>query len=333
LAVRIGINGFGNIGRRFLRGALDAGLEVVAINDLWDAKTLAHLLKYDSTYGTLSRDVRSADGQILVDGKGMRLTAERDPAKLAWAEAGVNVVVESTGRFKDRASAEKHIAGGAKRVVISAPAKGDDLTCVMGVNDRLYDPARHTVISNASCTTNCLAPVAKVLDEKFGIISGFMTTVHAYTNEQVILDLPHGDIRRARAAAANIIPTSTGAASAIGNVLPSLKGKLNGIAMRVPVPSVSVLDLVVKVTSPATKDEVNATFMAAAAGPLSGILAYTDEELVSSDFKGDPHSATVDGPQTMCIGDMVKVVAWYDNEWAYSMRLVDICKMIGDRGV
>jgi len=333
LAVRVGINGFGSIGRRFLRGAVAARLEVVAINDLWDTKTLAHLLKHDSTYGALHREVGFTGNALLLDGKPISVTAERDPAHIPWAAAGVDVVVESTGRFRDRAAAEKHITGGgARKVVISAPAKGDDLTCVMGVNDRLYDPARHRVISNASCTTNCLAPVVKVLDESFGILNGFMTTVHAYTNDQVILDLAHGDIRRARAAASNIIPTSTGAASAIGLVLPSLKGKLNGIAMRVPVSAVSVLDLVVRLKSPAGKDEVNAAFRTAAEGSLKGILGYTDESLVSSDFRGDPRSAIFDSPATMAIGDTVKVLAWYDNEWAYSMRLVDICKMIEDRG-
>lgn len=333
MAARIGINGFGSIGRRFLRGALAAGLDVVAINDLWDTRTLAHLLKYDSTYGTADFDVGHTENALQVSGRSLRVFAERDPGEIPWAEAGVDVVVESTGRFRDRATVEKHITrGGAKKVVISVSAKGDDLTCVVGVNDHLYDPARHNVISNATCTTNCLAPVAKVLDEAFGIVSGFMTTVHAYTNDQVILDLPHKDIRRARAAAQNIVPTSTGAAAAIGVVLPSLKGRLSGIAFRVPVPSVSVVDLVARLERFADEEEVNAAFRAAADGPLKGILGYTDKELVSSDFRGDPHSAVVDCPATMRIDDMVKVVAWYDNEWAYSLRLVDICRMIAERG-
>jgi glyceraldehyde 3-phosphate dehydrogenase len=333
MSLKVGINGFGNIGRRFLRGALAAGVEVVAVNDLWDAKQLAHLLKYDSNYGTLGASVEAGDGLIRVDGKEIKLFAERDPANLPWGDVGVQVVIESTGRFTDRDSAAKHLAGGAKKVIISAPAKGDDLTCVIGVNDHLYDPVKHHVLSNASCTTNCLAPVAKVLDETVGIVSGLMSTVHAYTNDQVILDLPHRDLRRARAAATNIVPTSTGAAAAIGNVLPSLKGKLNGAAFRVPVPTVSCIDLVIEAERPADVATVNAAFKAAAAGPLSGILGYSDQPLVSSDYKGDSRSAIVDSLETKAVGRLLKVVAWYDNEWAYSMRLVDLCRMIGSKGL
>jgi len=332
-SIKVGINGFGSIGRRFLRSALEQGVEVVAINDLWDAQTLAHLLKYDSNYGTLVAEVQAQEGAIAVAGRTIHLYAQRDPADLPWGEAGADVVIEATGRFRDRASAGKHLAGGAKKVIITAPGKDDDLTCVIGVNDHLYDPARHHIISNASCTTNCLAPVAKVLDDTFGIENGLMSTVHAYTNDQVILDLPHGDIRRARAAATNIVPTSTGAASAIGTVLPQLKGKLNGTAFRVPVPTVSALDLVVNVREPVSVDAVNEAFIAAAAGPLGRVLGYTDEPLVSSDYKGDPRSAVVDGLETKVLGQMVKVVAWYDNEWAYSVRLVDLCRMIAGAGL
>ncbi len=335
MSVKVGINGFGSIGRRFLRGALAAGVKVVAVNDLWDTATLAHLFKFDSTYGTYQGEVKAGEGEISIGGRRLKVMAERDPAKLPWADLGVNVVVECTGRFRDREAIDKHIkAGGAKKVVVSAPAKGDDLTCVIGVNDQLYDPAKHTVLSNASCTTNCLAPVAKVLDEAFGIVCGLMSTVHAYTNDQVLLDLAHGDIRRARGAAINIVPTSTGAASAIGAVLPSLKGKLNGTAFRVPVPAVSCIDLTFQPSKPADVASVNAAFKAAAAeGPLKGILGYTDLKLVSSDYKGDPRSAIVDGPETKVLGSLVKVVAWYDNEWAYSLRLVDLCKMIERKGL
>ena len=335
MSLRVGINGFGSIGRRFTRGTLapGSGVEVVAINDLWDAKTLAHLLKYDSNYGTLDASVEAVDGAIRVNGKEINLYAERDPGKIPWADAGVQVVIESTGRFRDRESAAKHLANGAKKVIISAVGKDDDLTCVMGVNDHLYDPAKHHIIDNASCTTNCLAPVAKVLDESFGIVSGLMSTVHAYTNDQVILDLAHSDLRRARASATNIVPTSTNAASGIGVVLPQLKGKLNGTAFRVPVPTVSCVDLVIEAAQPVTVAAVNAAFKAAAAGPLAGILAYTDLELVSSDYKGDSHSAIVDGLETKVVGRLVKVVAWYDNEWAYSMRLVDLCRMISSKGL
>jgi glyceraldehyde 3-phosphate dehydrogenase len=336
MAIRIAVNGFGSIGRRFLRGAIGRReIQVVAVNDLGDAPTLAHLLKYDSNYGTLAADVGLDGGALTVAGHSIRMLSERDPAKLPWGEMGVDVVVECTGVFRDRAAVGKHLAGGARKVVISSPAKGDDLTCVIGVNDHLYDPAKHTILSNASCTTNCLAPVAKVLDESFGIESGLMSTVHAYTNDQVVLDFAHKDIRRARAAATNIVPTSTGAASAIGDVLPSLKGKLNGTAFRVPVPAVSVLDLVANLRrAPADTKELNAAFAAAAAsGPLCGILGYTEVPLVSSDYKGDLRSAVVDALETKLIGNLAKVVAWYDNEWAYSMRLVDLCVMIANKGL
>ncbi len=334
MAVKVGINGFGSIGRRFLRCTLGTEVEVVAINDLWDSGTLAHLLKYDSNFGTLTNKVEAVEGAILVDGVKIALFAVKETGRVPWGQLGADIVVECTGRFRDRSEASLHMtSGGAKKVIVSAPIKGDDLTCVMGVNNHLYDPAVHHVLSNASCTTNCLAPVAKVLDENFGIASGLMNTVHAYTNDQVILDLAHKDIRRSRAAASNIIPTSTGAASAIGAVLPRLKGKLNGLAMRVPVPAVSVLDLVVQTEKPASRDEVNQAFAAAARGPLAGIMDFTTAELVSSDYKGNPHSATVDGAATMAVGNLVKVLAWYDNEWAYSMRLVDLCRMVGSRGL
>jgi glyceraldehyde 3-phosphate dehydrogenase len=336
LSIKVGINGFGSIGRRFLRGALaHREIEVVAVNDLWDAKTLAHLLKYDSNYGTLDADVTAEGGSIVVNGRPISLSAERDPAKVPWGQAGVQLVVEATGIFRDREAATKHLTAGARKVLISAPAKGDDLTCVVGVNDHLYDPTKHHILSNASCTTNCLAPVAKVLDDAFGVESGLMSTVHAYTNDQVILDLPHKDIRRARAAATNIVPTSTGAAAAIGSVLPGLKGKLNGTAFRVPVPAVSLLDLVVTLqTTGLTVDKVNSAFQAAAAaGPMQGILGYSEVPLVSSDYKGDPRSAIVDGLETKVIGSTAKVIAWYDNEWAYSMRLVDLCLMIARHGL
>jgi len=334
LSIKVGINGFGSIGRRVLRSSLGhPDVEVVAVNDLWDSATLAHLLKYDSTYGTLDAEVGSEEGAVLVNGQRIRLTTHRDPAEIPWGGAGVEVVIESTGRFREREQAQKHLAGGARKVIISAPAKGDDLTCVIGVNDHLYDPSKHHILSNASCTTNCLAPVAKVLDDSFGIINGLLSTVHAYTTDQVLLDLPHKDIRRARGAASNIVPTSTGAASAIGAVLPSLKGKLNGTAFRVPVPTVSLLDLVVTLeATDLTPSRINEAFRDAAAGPMRGVLGYSEVPLVSSDYKGNPHSAVVDALETKVIGGTVKVVAWYDNEWAYSTRLVDLCAMIANRG-
>lgn len=333
--VRIGINGFGRIGRNVFRAALRRDdVEVVAVNDLTDAKTLAHLLKYDSVHGTLDAEVEARDGVLVVNGKEVRVSAERDPANLRWGEWGVDIVVESTGRFTNREDAAKHLAGGAKKVIISAPAKNEDITIVLGVNEHRYDPEKHHVISNASCTTNCLAPVAKVLHETFGIRRGLMTTVHAYTNDQQILDLAHKDLRRARAAAQSIIPTTTGAAKAVALVLPELAGKLNGMAFRVPTPNVSVVDLVAELERPATVEEVNTALKRAAEGELKGILAYTEEPLVSRDFNGNPHSSIVDALSTMVIEDsLVKVVAWYDNEWGYSNRVVDLAAYIARRGL
>ncbi len=333
--VKVGINGFGRIGRNVFRAALNnPNVEIVAVNDLTDAKTLAHLLKYDSVHGVLDLPVEARDNTLIVGGKEIKVLAERDPAQLPWKEYGVEIVVESTGRFTKREDAAKHLEGGAKKVVISAPATNEDITIVMGVNEDKYDPAAHTVISNASCTTNCLAPFAKVLHEKFGIIRGLMTTVHSYTNDQQILDLPHKDLRRARAAALSIIPTSTGAAKAVSLVLPELKGKLNGFAMRVPTPNVSVVDLVAELKTNVTAEEVNAALKEAAEGPLKGILAYSDEPLVSTDYNGNPASSTIDGLSTMVLeGNMVKVVSWYDNEWGYSNRVVDLCQYIAERGL
>ena len=334
MATRVGVNGFGRIGRNFWRALAagnQAGLEVVAVNDLTDSKTLAHLLKYDTTLGTLAETVKATDGGIQVGDATIKVLAERDPAALPWGELGVDVVIESTGRFTDRDAAAKHLAAGAKKVIISAPAKGEDLTVVMGVNDDAYDPASHHVLSNASCTTNCVAPLAKVLDEAFGIERGFMTTIHAYTNDQVILDFPHKDLRRARAAAQNIIPTSTGAAKATSLVLPQLKGKLDGLSMRVPVLDGSVTDLVVNLARPASKEEINAAYLAAADGPLKGYLVYTEDEIVSSDIVGTPASCTFDSKLTMSWGNQVKVIGWYDNEWGYSNRLVDLTALVAAR--
>jgi glyceraldehyde 3-phosphate dehydrogenase len=334
VATRVGVNGFGRIGRNFWRALAaspQTGLEVVAVNDLTDSKTLAHLLKYDTTLGTLSETVSVVDGGIQVGDSTIKVLAERDPAALPWGELGVDIVIESTGRFTDRDSAAKHLAAGAKKVIISAPAKGEDLTVVMGVNDDVYDPASHHVLSNASCTTNCVAPLAKVLDEAFGIESGLMTTIHAYTNDQVILDFPHSDLRRARAAAQNIIPTTTGAAKATSLALPKLKGKLDGIAMRVPVLDGSVTDLVVNLARPASRDEINAAYQAAADGPLKGYLVYTEDPIVSSDIVGTPASCTFDSLLTMSTGTFVKVVGWYDNEWGYSNRLVDLTALVASR--
>jgi glyceraldehyde 3-phosphate dehydrogenase len=335
MAVKVGINGFGRIGRNVFRAALNKpGFEVVAVNDLTDAKTLAHLLKYDSIHGILDAKVEAGDGEIIVNGKHIKVIAERDPAALPWGKLGVQVVVESTGRFTNRADAAKHLEAGAKKVIISAPAKDEDITIVMGVNDDKYDASKHHVISNASCTTNCLAPFAKVLNEQYGIVKGLMTTVHAYTNDQMILDLPHSDLRRARAAAMSIIPTTTGAAKAVALVLPELKGKLNGFAMRVPTPNVSVVDLVVELAKPTTAEAINAALKAAAEGPLKGIMEYTDEPLVSKDFNGNPHSSIVDGLSTMVIeGNMAKVVSWYDNEWGYSNRVVDLALFMAKKGL
>ena len=330
MAVKVGINGFGRIGRNIMRAALgNKDIDFVAVNDLTNAATLAHLLKYDSVLGNLKAKVEVHGDGIAVDGDVFKVLSYRDPAQLPWKDLGVEVVFESTGLFTDRDSAAKHVAAGAKRVIITAPAKGPDITLVLGVNDDKYDPKTHHIISNASCTTNCLAPVARVLHESFGITRGWMTTVHAYTNDQNLLDLPHKDLRRARAAAMSIIPTTTGAATAVGEVLPELKGKLDGISMRVPTPNVSVVDLVALLKKKATSDEVNAALRAAANGPLKGILAVCDEPLVSIDFRGDPHSSIVDAAYTKSMdGDFVKVMAWYDNEWGYSNRCVDLLKKV-----
>ncbi len=309
-------------------------MEFVAINDLTDAATLAHLLKYDSCFGKFNGTVEAKDGCLVVNGKEIRILAERDPEKLPWGEMGVDIVIESTGIFTSKEKAAMHITAGAKKVLISAPAKNEDITIVMGVNEDKYDPKNHHIISNASCTTNCLAPFAKVIHEKFGIVKGLMTTVHSYTNDQRILDLPHKDLRRARAAAESIIPTTTGAAKAVALVLPELKGKLNGFAMRVPTPTVSVVDLVVEVNKNTTAEEVNAALKEAADGPLKGILGYTEEPLVSIDFRQDERSSIVDGLSTMVIGDnMVKIVSWYDNEWGYSNRIVDLANYIIEKGL
>jgi glyceraldehyde 3-phosphate dehydrogenase len=323
MAIRVGINGFGRIGRNVLRASLDkTELEFVAVNDLTDAKTLAHLLKYDSIHGRLDAAIEAGEDYILVNGKKMKITAIRDPGELPWKELGVEVVVESTGRFRDRASASKHLEAGAKRVVISAPAKDPDATIVLGVNEGDYDPANHYVLSMGSCTTNCLAPIAKILSDEFGIESGLMTTTHAYTNDQVILDFQHSDLRRARAAAMSMIPTTTGAATALSLVIPELRGKMDGMAIRVPTPNVSVVDVVAWLKKETTVDEVNATFKRYAQGEMKGILNYTEEPLVSIDFNGDPHSSTVDGLSTKMVGGkMVKVISWYDNEWGFSTRM------------
>ncbi|WP_050179953.1 type I glyceraldehyde-3-phosphate dehydrogenase [Domibacillus robiginosus] len=335
MAVKIGINGFGRIGRNVFRAALNnPEVDVVAINDLTDANMLAHLLKYDTVHGTLNADVTVDGDTIVVNGERVKVTAERDPAQIPWGANGAEVVVESTGRFTKRADAAKHLEGGAKKVIISAPASDEDITIVMGVNEDKYDAANHQVISNASCTTNCLAPFAKVLNEKFGIVRGMMTTVHSYTNDQQILDLPHSDYRRARAAAENMIPTSTGAAKAVSLVLPELKGKLNGMAMRVPTPNVSVVDLVAELKQDVTAEEVNEALKTAAEGELKGILAYTELPLVSSDYNGSPASSTIDALSTMVMeGNMVKVLSWYDNENGYSNRVVDLAQYIAAKGL
>ena len=335
MAVKVGINGFGRIGRNVFRAALkNSEVEVVAVNDLTDAKMLAHLLKYDSVHGKLDARVEATEGAFIVNGKEIKVFAQRNPADLPWGELGIDVVIESTGFFTDKAKAEAHIQAGAKKVIISAPATNEDITIVMGVNHEQYDPAAHHVISNASCTTNCLAPFAKVLHEQFGIRRGLMTTVHAYTNDQQILDLPHKDYRRARAAGESIIPTTTGAAKAVSLVLPELKGKLNGFAMRVPTSNVSVVDLVMELDKTATVEEINGALKAAAEGPLKGILGYSEEPLVSIDYNGDPHSSTIDALSTMVLdGNMVKVVSWYDNEWGYSNRCVDLVEYIAEKGL
>ncbi|MFC7623035.1 type I glyceraldehyde-3-phosphate dehydrogenase [Microlunatus sp. GCM10028923] len=331
MTVRVGINGFGRIGRNFFRAALAAGadLEIVAVNDLTDNASLAHLLKYDSILGRLPGDVVATDTDISVDGKAFKVFEERDPAALPWGDLGADVVVESTGIFTDATKAKAHIDGGAKKVIISAPAKNEDLTVVLGVNDDAYDPAKHNIISNASCTTNCLAPMAKVLNDEFGIVKGLMTTVHAYTQDQNLQDGPHKDLRRARAAALNVVPTSTGAAKAIGLVLPELKGKLDGYALRVPVPTGSATDLTFEAGRETTVEEVNAAVKAAAEGAMKGYLRYTEDEIVSSDIVTDPASCIFDSGLTKVIGNQVKVVGWYDNEWGYSNRLVDLVGIVG----
>jgi glyceraldehyde 3-phosphate dehydrogenase len=331
VTIRVGINGFGRIGRNFYRAvkASGADIEVVAVNDLTDNATLAQLLKYDSILGRLPEDVRATADEIVVGGKSIKAFAERDPAALKWSEVGADVVVESTGFFTDATKAKVHADNGAKKVIISAPAKNEDLTVVLGVNEDKYDPANHTVISNASCTTNCLAPLAKVLNDSFGIEKGLMTTIHAYTQDQNLQDAPHKDLRRARAAAINVVPTSTGAAKAIGLVLPELKGKLDGYALRVPVPTGSATDLTVTVSRDVTVEEVNEAFKAAADGPLKGYLTYTEDPIVSADIVTDPASCIYDSGLTKVIGDQVKVVGWYDNEWGYSNRLVDLVKLVG----
>jgi glyceraldehyde 3-phosphate dehydrogenase len=333
MTVKIGINGFGRIGRNFFRAAKKKGadLDFVAVNDITDAGTLAHLLKYDSVLGNLEAEIKATGEGISVDGDEFRVIAERDPGALPWKEFGVEVVVESTGLFTDREKAEKHLAAGAQKVIISAPAKGEDVTIVLGVNGDDYDPATHHVISNASCTTNCVVPLASVLDDAFGIDRALMTTCHAYTNDQNLLDLPHKDLRRARAAAINIVPASTGAAKATSLAIPKLKGKMDGMAFRVPVPDGSVTDLVCLLDGEPSIDEVNEAFRSAAGDRLEGILKYTEDPLVSSDVVGDPHSCVFDSLSTMAIGNMVKVIGWYDNEWGYSNRLVELTEMVGSK--
>jgi glyceraldehyde 3-phosphate dehydrogenase len=335
MAVRVGINGFGRIGRNIMRAAMgDKNIDFVAVNDLTSAHTLAHLLKYDSVLGNLHAKVEAKEDTISVDGDEFKVLSKRDPAELPWKDLGVDIVFESTGLFTDRNAAAKHITAGAKKVVITAPAKSPDITVVLGVNDDKYDPAKHQIISNASCTTNCLAPLAKVLHQQYGIKKGWMTTIHSYTNDQQLLDLPHKDLRRARAAALSMIPTSTGAATAVGEVLPELKGKLDGFAMRVPTPNVSVVDLVVMVDKKTTAQEINAALKDAAAGALKGILQVSEEELVSIDFKGNPYSSIVDAAYTKVMdGDFVKVLSWYDNEWGYSNRCVDLLRLLVKRGI
>src|SRR5690242_16021120 len=335
MAVKVGINGFGRIGRNVVRAALGRNdVEFVAVNDLTDTKTLAHLLKYDSVLGPLHETVTADADSITVGGKKIRVFATKDPAELDWNSVGAQVVIESTGRFTDAKDASKHLRGSVKKVIISAPAKNEDVTLVLGVNNEAYDPAKHKIISNASCTTNCLAPVTKVLHETFGIQKGSMTTIHSYTNDQNVLDFPHKDLRRARAAALNMIPTSTGAAKAIGLVMPQLKGKLDGYAMRVPTPDVSVVDLVAVMDRPATAQEVNAALKAAAEGELKGILAYTEDPVVSTDMLHNPNSSIVDADMTKVMdGNLVKVVAWYDNEWGYSCRVVDLVAFLAAKGL
>jgi glyceraldehyde 3-phosphate dehydrogenase (phosphorylating) len=336
MAIKVGINGFGRIGRNVLRTALkDPNLEFVAVNDLTDPKTLAHLLKYDSILGNLPNKITAGADCIQIDGKSIRVFAEKDPAKLPWESVGAQVVIESTGRFTDANDAKKHLRGPVKKVIISAPAKNEDITLVLGVNHDKYDASKHHIISNASCTTNCLAPIAKVIHDNFKVVSGTMTTIHSYTNDQVILDFPHKDLRRARAAALSMIPTSTGAAKALKLVIPEMAGKLDGFAMRVPTPNVSVVDLVAFVEKTTTKEEVNAAMKKASeSGPLKGYLSYEEEELVSADFKGNPFSSIVDGKMTLVVGGTcVKVISWYDNEWGYSCRVRDLINYLGSKGL
>ncbi len=333
MPIKVGINGFGRIGRNIVRTALgDKDIQIVAVNDITDSKTLAHLLKYDSVLGNLPNKITHTEDSITVDGNVIKVFKIKDPAQIDWSSVGAEIVIESTGLFTKGPEAAKHLRGSVKKVIISAPAEGPDATFVLGVNDKTYDPKAHNVISNASCTTNCLAPVAKVLNDTFGILSGTMTTIHSYTNDQKLLDLPHKDLRRARAAALSMIPSSTGAAKALHLVVPELKGKLDGYAMRVPTPNVSVVDLTVFVEKPATKESVNAALKAAAEGPMKGILGYTDEQLVSCDFKGNSNSSIVDSEYTKVVGDKcIKVLAWYDNEWGYSCRVRDLVKLVASK--
>jgi glyceraldehyde 3-phosphate dehydrogenase len=335
MAIRVGINGFGRIGRNIMRAAMaHDDIDIVAVNDLTDAATLAHLLKYDSILGNLNADIAAKGERITVDGDEFQVLAQKDPGALPWRDLGVQVVFEGTGKFTKRDDAARHLTAGAKRVIITAPAKGPDVSVVMGVNHETYDPAKHQIISNASCTTNCLAPTVKVLHETFGIRKGWMTTVHSYTNDQQLLDLPHKDLRRARAAALSMIPTTTGAASAVGEVLPALKGKLDGVSVRVPTPNVSLVDLAALLEKKTTAEDVNAAFKAAAGGAYKGIIQYEDAPLVSIDFRGNAHSAIIDAPYTKIIdGDFVKVLAWYDNEWGYSSRCVDLLRFMADKGL
>jgi glyceraldehyde 3-phosphate dehydrogenase len=337
MAIRVGINGFGRIGRQSLKAILDRhsnDLDVVAINDLTDTKTNAHLLKYDSTYGRFPGEIEATADSLIVNGHKLQVIAQKDPAQIPWEDLGVQIVIESTGFFTDAAKAAAHLQAGAKKVIISAPAKGEDLTIVLGVNDHVYDPQKHQIISNASCTTNCLAPTAKVLNDTFGIERGLMNTIHSYTNDQRILDQVHKDLRRARAAAANIIPTTTGAARALALVIPELKGRFDGMSLRVPTVTVSVVDFVITTRKEASVETVNNAFKEAAAGPLKGILDYTEDPVVSTDFRGDAHSSIVDGLSTMVLGgNMIKVIAWYDNEWGYSNRVADLAHFIAQKGV
>jgi len=335
MAITVGINGFGRIGRNIMRAAMaHDDIDIVAVNDLTDAGTLAHLLKYDSILGNLDATISATADSITVDGDAFKVLAQKDPAALPWKELGVDVVFEATGRFTKRDDAAKHVTGGAKRVVITAPAKGPDVTVVMGVNHQSYDPSKHAIVSNASCTTNCLAPVAKVLHERFGIAQGWMSTIHAYTNDQNLLDLPHKDLRRARAAALSMIPTTTGAASAVGEVLPALKGRLDGVAIRVPTPNVSLVDLTAVLEGKTSSEEVNGAFEAAAGGAYQGIIQYSTEPLVSIDFRGNAHSAILDAPYTKVMnGNFVKILAWYDNEWGYSSRCVDLIRFMATKGL